>query len=207
MKLTPAESLALAGYLLGAQASSSQPLVPDPTLVEKGKLHFQALNCVACHALPARIKAAPLLGSLQNADLTRGCLSTKNPRSPRFNVDDKQVQAIVAALRAEPTVDSDKLIVAKTLTAFRCIACHVRDDFGGVHDAHNSFFQGSDLNSATMVASTAAHTDRSEVAIRLDEKGAVRWRKRTPLHVNSNAAVWHSKPAALARTFGSAGYP
>jgi mono/diheme cytochrome c family protein len=144
MKLTPAESLSIAGYLLGEQASSSKPLVPDPALVEKGKLHFQEFNCAACHALPG-IKAAPLLGSLKKADLAHGCLSKTNDRSPRFNLDDKQVQAIVAALRAEPTADSDKLVVAKTLTAFRCVACHVRDDFGGVHDAHNPYFQGSEL--------------------------------------------------------------
>ncbi len=31
------------------------------------------------------------------------------------------------------------------LTAFRCLACHVRDDYGGVHDEHNPFFVGSEL--------------------------------------------------------------
>lgn len=144
MKLTPAESLAIAGYLLGEQAPPSKALVPDSALVEKGKKHFQELNCASCHSLPG-IKAASLIGSLKNADLTRGCLSKSSTRSPRFNLDEKQVQAIVTALRAEPTTDSDKLAVAKTLTAFRCIACHVRDDFGGVHDAHNPYFLGSEL--------------------------------------------------------------
>ncbi|MBM3273045.1 c-type cytochrome [Candidatus Kaiserbacteria bacterium] len=149
MKLTPAESLAIADYLMGEQPQPVKALNPDAALVQAGKKHFQALNCAACHALPG-IAAAPLIGSLKPAELTRGCLSKRtgpqtSVRSPRFDLDDQQVQAIVAAIRDEPTADSDKVAVAKTLTAFRCVACHVRDDFGGVHDAHNPFFAGSEL--------------------------------------------------------------
>ena len=154
MKLTPAEALAIAGYLIGEQPQQTQALVPDAAMVEQGRKHFQSLNCAACHALPG-IAAAPLIGSLSGADLTRGCLSNASVskqdapkarvRSPRFDLDDKQVQAVVAALRAVPTADSDKVAVAKTLTAFRCVACHVREDFGGVHEAHNPFFAGSEL--------------------------------------------------------------
>lgn len=144
MKLTPAESLAIAGYLIGEPSQQATALVPNAALVEQGHKHFQALNCAACHALPG-FKAAELVGSLKAADMGRGCLSKTSNRSPRFDLDDKQVQAIGAALKAEAATDSDRLAVAKTLTAFRCIACHVRDDFGGVHDAHNPYFQGSEL--------------------------------------------------------------
>lgn len=144
MKLTPAESLAIAGYLIGEQARPAKVLAPDAALVEEGKKHFQALNCAACHSLPG-IAAAPLIGVLRTADLTRGCLSKTSAGSPRFDLDDRQVQAIVTSLQGEPTADSDKVVMAKTLTAFRCIACHVRDDFGGVHDAHNPYFSGSEM--------------------------------------------------------------
>ena len=144
MKLTPAESLAIAGYLIGEQPQQAKALVPQEPLVAKGKKYFQELNCAACHSLPG-IVAAPLLGSLRNADLSRGCLSKTSIRSPRFHLGDAQVQAIKLSLSEEPTADSDKVVVAKTLTAFHCIACHVRDDFGGVHDAHNPFFAGSEL--------------------------------------------------------------
>lgn len=150
MKLTPSESLVIAGYLLGEQAQPDKALVPQAALVEAGKKHFQDLNCAACHALPG-ITAAPLVGSLKAADLSRGCLSkisgTKTSvRGPRFDLDDNQSAALAAAIREDAPPDSDKIAVAKTLTAFRCVACHVRDDFGGVHDAHNSFFKGSELN-------------------------------------------------------------
>lgn len=74
-------------------------------------------------------------------------------RSPRFQLEEAQVKAIVASLREEPTADSDKVLAAKTLTAFHCIACHTRDEFGGVHDTHNPFFAGSELKLGTTVAS------------------------------------------------------
>ena len=144
MKLTPAESLAIAGYLVGEQPRPGKALVPQEPLVAKGKKYFQELNCAACHALPG-IAAASLVASLRNADLSRGCLSKSSGRSPRFHLEDAQVKAIVASLREEPTADSDKVVAAKTLTAFHCIACHIRVDFGGVHETHNPFFAGSEL--------------------------------------------------------------
>ncbi len=144
MRLTPDESMAIAGYLLGESPTGVQPLVPEASLVAKGRKYFQDLNCAACHSLPG-ITAAPPSRSLEHADLARGCLSKTTVRSPQYDLDDQQIAAIVAALQAEPTVDTDQIVVAKTLTAFQCIACHVRDDFGGVHDAHNPFFVGSDL--------------------------------------------------------------
>ncbi len=143
MKLTPAESLAIAGYLVGEQPQQAKAFVPQESLVALGKKHFQELNCAACHSLPG-ISAAPLIGSLRTADLNRGCLSKTSGRSPRFHLEEAQIKAIVASLREEPIADSDKLVAAKTLTAFHCIACHVRDDFGGVHDTHNPFFATSE---------------------------------------------------------------
>jgi mono/diheme cytochrome c family protein len=153
LKLTPTESQAIAGYLVGAQQFVSEPLVPNAELVEAGKQQFQALNCAACHVVPGF--ESKTVGSLQTADLTQGCLSIVadssialrvRGRSPRFQLDTNQIAAIVAAIRSEPIVESDKDLMAMTLTAFRCINCHVRDDYGGVHDAHNAFFKGSQLN-------------------------------------------------------------
>ena len=143
MKLTPAQSQAIAGYLVGMQPQQGQALVPQEPLVAKGKKYFQELNCAACHSLPG-IAAAPLIGSLRKADLSRGCLSKSSDRSPRFHLQDAQVQAIVASLRVEPTADSDKVVAAKTLTAFHCIACHVRDEFGGVPEVYSPYFAGSE---------------------------------------------------------------
>ncbi|WP_254513012.1 c-type cytochrome [Anatilimnocola floriformis] len=143
MKLTPVEAQAIASYLAGAQPSQDQALEPQEKLVTQGKRYFQELNCAACHALPG-ITAAPLVKSLQTADLSRGCLSKTSTRSPRFELAEAQVKAIAAAVQAEPQVDTNPLVVAKTMTAFRCVACHVRDDYGGVPEAYSHYFVGSE---------------------------------------------------------------
>jgi mono/diheme cytochrome c family protein len=154
MKLTPTESFAIAGYLVGEQKPVSEPLVPRKELVEAGKAYFRTLNCAACHSLPG-YEAAPVVSSLKTADLTEGCLSdsvkgssasTASSRSPRFQLEANQISAISAAIQAKQFVESDNDFLAMSLTAYRCINCHVRDQYGGVHDAHNAYFKGSQLN-------------------------------------------------------------
>ena len=145
MKLTPEESIAIAGYLIGETAKSVAVLTPDPSLVKAGKQYFQSLNCAACHSLMG-IDAAPRRGSLRSADLSRGCLSKDSNESPKFFLSAEQLTAISASLREEPREDSDQVLMAKTLTSMRCTSCHVRDDYGGVHEAHSPYFKGSELN-------------------------------------------------------------
>lgn len=145
MKLTPAESIAIAGYLVGETATPVAVLTPDPSLVKAGKQYFQSLNCAACHSLTG-IEAATRRGSFKSADLSRGCLTNESNESPKFFLSAEQLTAISAALREEPREDSDQVLMAKTLTSLRCTSCHVRDDYGGVHEAHSPYFKGSELN-------------------------------------------------------------
>lgn len=142
LKLTPAESLAIASYLVG-EPQPEEALEPKPALVAAGKEYFQKLNCAACHALPG-IAAAPVGRPLRDADLRRGCLSQAAGPSPRFALDATQVSAITASLREKPQPDTDQVAVAKTMTAFRCVACHVRDDYGGVPEGYSPYFQGTE---------------------------------------------------------------
>lgn len=152
MKLTPDESRAIAGYLMSVAAGEPElpvtreveSIVLQAPLVALGKKYAQEFNCAACHSLP-EIEAAPLRGSLENADLSGGCLSKTDERSPRFQLEDAQVQAIVAALAEESNeADTEEVLVAKTLTAFRCTACHVRDQYGGIPEVYDAYFTGSD---------------------------------------------------------------
>ncbi|MDX1945471.1 MAG: c-type cytochrome [Pirellulaceae bacterium] len=143
LKLTPAEALAIASYLIGDQARPEPALVPQDALVAKGGQYFRELNCAACHALPG-IQAAPLVGSLTEANLSRGCSTQKSGRGPRFSLSEAQIAAIAAALRDKSPADSEPLVVAKTMTVFRCVACHVRDDYGGVADTYSPYFTGSE---------------------------------------------------------------
>ncbi len=145
LKLTPPEARAIAAYLLGNQPQAVQPLMPDAALAAAGQKYFQELNCAACHQLGDQ-KAAPLGISLRDAKLTQGCLSTADGPGPRYKLPGNQIAAIKAALAEKPRIDSEQVALAKTLTAFNCISCHIRDDYGGVPEAYNSYFQSSEKN-------------------------------------------------------------
>jgi mono/diheme cytochrome c family protein len=157
MKLTVDESQAIANYLLGEQqASSDDPLQPQERLVELGKKYFVELNCAACHKLADSI-AKPSVVALRDADRSRGCIATpldnsptsttpSKSNSPRYALTADEVAAIRAAIDAPQQPDSDTQRIAKTLTAFNCIACHVRDEFGGVADDRNAYFETSEKN-------------------------------------------------------------
>ena len=153
MKLTPVESQAIAGYLLNEQHGPSTALQPLDGLVELGKKYFAELNCAACHRMNG-MTAQPLVGFLRQANPMLGCLaetqidspSGSKSKSPRFTLKQAQVEAIRAALIEPEHSDTDKVQIAKTLTAFNCIACHIRDDFGGVAEDRNAYFETSEKN-------------------------------------------------------------
>ena len=145
MKLTPAEAKAVASYLLDKVDMASPSLQPRDELATLGKKYYQQLNCAACHKL-GNIPAMAPLGDLQDANLERGCLAEKAGKSPRFNLSGSQTNAIRSTLAKRPEPPSDKSQLAMTLTAFNCIACHIRDNFGGVSEERNLLFQSNAKN-------------------------------------------------------------
>lgn len=145
MKLTPVEAKAIASYLLGKTDTTSKPLQPQDELVTLGKKYFRQFNCAACHKL-GDIPAAASVGDLKDADLERGCLAKMPGKSPNFRLSNDKVKAIRAALAKRPEPVSDQTQLAMTLTAFNCIACHVRDNFGGVSEERNLLFQSDAKN-------------------------------------------------------------
>ena len=145
MKLTPVEANAIASYLLGTARPTTAALEPQAQLVALGQKYFQQFNCAACHKL-GDIPAAATVGALSGANSTRGCLAQTPGKSPRFHLSSEQTRAIQAALAKNAEPISDKTAVAMALTAFNCIACHVRDDFGGVSAERNPLFQTSEKN-------------------------------------------------------------
>jgi len=144
MKLTLDESSAIANYLLKEANASSEPLETQDKLVAEGKKYFQELNCAACHKLGDH--SAAETRSLSTVDTTRGCLSETPSNSPQFHLDEAQADAIREALSSKTQDDSDKTRIAMTLTALNCIACHSREDYGGVSEERNSHFQTSEKN-------------------------------------------------------------
>jgi mono/diheme cytochrome c family protein len=140
MKLSPAEAKSVASYLLGKNELRTSALEPQTELVTAGKQYFQSLNCAACHQLTGISTPAKAV-DLQTAKLDRGCLSNQLGKHPHYQLSDKQVSAIRAAL-SKPTEEvTDKSQLNKTLTAFNCLACHIRDELGGVSLHRNSYFQ------------------------------------------------------------------
>jgi mono/diheme cytochrome c family protein len=145
MKLTPVEAKAIASYFLGKADKKFAPLQTRDELVTLGKKYYQQLNCAACHKL-GDIPAAAVVGDLQDANLERGCLAKMPGKAPHFNLSDDHIKAIRAALVKRPEPVSDKTQLATTLTAFNCIACHVRDKFGGASEERNLLFQSDAKN-------------------------------------------------------------
>ncbi len=145
MKLTQDESQAIAGYLLAEQTVFFKPLQTDAALVAAGRKHFQELNCAACHAMDGLQPATPL-SSLKANNLDSGCLSKTPGKHPQFHLRDAQVQAIAASLKDATTPDSDAVQIAKTLTTFNCIGCHIRDDYGGVPEDYSPFYLTTEKN-------------------------------------------------------------
>jgi mono/diheme cytochrome c family protein len=145
MKLTSAETKSLASYLLGKQGVKTFALQPKEELVASGKQFFQALNCAACHKL-GEMPVAAKATELQTAKLNHGCLSQTAGKHPQFNLSHDQAKAIRTALAKPPEAASDKVLLETTLTTFNCLACHIRNDFGGVSEERNVHFQSNAKN-------------------------------------------------------------
>lgn len=143
MKLTPVEAKAVAGYLLGKTDAKPSAFEPDAKLAAIGKQHFHRLNCAACHKL-GDISAAKPLPGLDGANLSRGCVSGKPGKGPRYSLTDQQGKAIRAALDNKLDTLPDKARVAVTMTTFNCFGCHVRDKFGGASEETDPHFTTSE---------------------------------------------------------------
>jgi len=131
MNLTSAEAGGLEAYLGG---KAGKPVKPDAKLVALGKANFEKYDCVACHTMG---NAKPVTGpKLQEVDLKKGCFVGKGAN---YQLSDGQAKAIASALE-KPVKFSDEDRVQMKLTQLNCIACHTRDDFGGVAEEIDEFF-------------------------------------------------------------------
>ncbi|MEN8864550.1 MAG: c-type cytochrome, partial [Akkermansiaceae bacterium] len=131
MNLSSLEAGALEAYF---GAKTAEPSKPNAKLVELGKENFEKYNCVACHTVGgAKAAAGP---KLENVDLNKGCFVGKGAD---YQLSNDHSKAIAAALE-KPVKFSDEDRVNMKLTQLNCIACHTRDDFGGVAGEIDEFF-------------------------------------------------------------------
>ncbi len=147
LQLTHWEAVDVASYLLShPQAEvTSKPWELDQELVAKGKVHFDQLGCRQCHQVDSAV-AKPSSLPLSQVRVEQGCLSGSTGKWPTFSLTESQRQAIQAALGRESHELSGGDAIAVTLTAFRCLSCHQRDDLGGVSDQRDAYFQTTNPN-------------------------------------------------------------
>jgi mono/diheme cytochrome c family protein len=115
-----------------------------PELVAKGRELFASIGCASCHQLstsPKRERGdSPSLTLPARSDA--GCLAAKPVKGlPWYSLNDAQRSALAAALRAPAAPKpSDEEIIAQTMTALNCYACHQRGKMGGAEEGLNAFF-------------------------------------------------------------------
>ncbi|MFM2170448.1 MAG: hypothetical protein RI957_677 [Verrucomicrobiota bacterium] len=144
MNLNPYDAEALAAYLMADKKAHAEAKA-SPQLAEQGAKHFRAYNCVSCHQLGDDFKA-PLPGappSRAKMKLDQGCLSDAPGKAPDFSLNDKQRQAIRAALTQHTDLAVADRLKMK-LTQLNCISCHQRDDYGGVVASRDAFFHSKE---------------------------------------------------------------
>jgi mono/diheme cytochrome c family protein len=111
-------------------------LEPRPELVKKGRELFASAGCASCHQLmegkqpiASTVKAPPV----DRLKADAGCLAAAPGKSlPHYALAASQRRTLAAAI-AKPGLPaaSPTEVIAATMTAFNCYACHVRDKVGG----------------------------------------------------------------------------
>ncbi|HZN32643.1 MAG TPA: PA14 domain-containing protein [Pirellulaceae bacterium] len=151
MPQMPLATLLAAPVTTKGTASPLEEFTVDAAKAARGREHFAALGCAACHALQiggqavAPTKTAKPLAGLSLTQRTgASCLSETANGTPRYALSPRQKEVLTAAIAASKQQPRDLgagQIVQQTLVRFNCYACHDREQVGGVEEARNAFFQ------------------------------------------------------------------
>ncbi|MDC0157386.1 hypothetical protein OAK38_06475 [Verrucomicrobia bacterium] len=128
--LTRSEANDLAEYLVRGRPVDATASKPVAEQIEEGRGLFVKLNCVACHRLEDMPVGKPSL-PMTKLRRDRGCLSAKPQGVPDYGLSAFQRKAIGEALAGRPDRLKSGGLIKRALSAFNCIACHERDDYGG----------------------------------------------------------------------------
>lgn len=144
MKLSKEEAAALGVYLRGGRTMREEKKGSEEQVKEGRKL-FESYNCQSCHQTEAEHRKLEVVGpALGEMDDQKGCLSVKPGKAPNFHLEEGQRKAIRVALKGEGAEVSDGERVKMRLTQMNCIACHERDDYGGVSEEIDGFFHSTE---------------------------------------------------------------
>ena len=143
MRLSRRESELLAAFLIGSEAAVPKTETHSPATIAAGKKAFTAMSCNACHNVDS-IPKPPLIPVKAKLNLDAGCLSVAPGKAPNYHLSEVQRKAIRVALTEKPEPPNPAEAVNIRLTQLNCIACHQRDDFGGVKPALDSYFHSTE---------------------------------------------------------------
>lgn len=146
MGLSRSEAADLATYLMAGKSEQASDIKrPTHGQATIGKEAFKRLNCAACHQMDEpemnAVRFGPPIGKL---DPLRGCLSETPKSAPDFHLSEIQRKSIRLALAVAAEPDSAADRIRMKLTQLNCIACHVRDDFGGVSPDRDAYFRSTE---------------------------------------------------------------
>ncbi|MEO2032438.1 MAG: cytochrome c [Planctomycetaceae bacterium] len=143
------EAADVAAWLLREQgedvAPSVNPDVDDLSLVGRGRELFTELGCANCHNA-AGIKSSRPAKPFKHLDLTseHTCLDSKSANLPDFPLDRQQRIAIQAAVEhagARQVGPTSPASVQLTTLSLNCLACHERNQLGGVGRFRKAYFE------------------------------------------------------------------
>jgi len=129
---------------LPSPVATPSRFVRDEAKAEKGRALFTSVGCASCHQLKEGdklVEARPIGKALADLKADAGCLASEPPRGvPDYDLTPRQRAVIAAALKAPAGKSDEKQAIARTMVAFNCYACHVRDGVGGVEPGRDLAF-------------------------------------------------------------------
>lgn len=156
MRLSAQEASDVAAYLhvgrVTEKATARAALKIPKQGVEKGRLVFEQMNCVACHQTGQR--TAPRQMSLNMLDASRGCMADKQSSgTPRFDLNDLEKRALRLALKEiqkpAPQLTAQEKVDWQ-MSRLNCYACHDRDGKGGPEDPRAQYFGVNDSTAESL---------------------------------------------------------
>ncbi|MGV3533819.1 MAG: c-type cytochrome [Chthoniobacteraceae bacterium] len=133
----------IASYLLREQAASPEVLSPDAGLAARGKTLFAQHHCGACHSTGAEVAPPHASPGLSKLRASEGCLSAnQSGPSPKYPLSEKQRDLLREAIGEEGKAWAPAELIQLSLTRLNCIACHQRDELGGIAANRNAYFTG-----------------------------------------------------------------
>ena len=147
MQLSHREATDMANFLLQSVNETNTGWRLDTELAKQGAIFFAKNNCNRCHAdLIAETPQPTGLLSFDKLNPEKGCLSRELGNWPAFQFSEFEKQTVQAAVNRGSIQLTSEQQIDLSLTSFNCVACHDRNNLGGVTYQHSSHFQTTNLN-------------------------------------------------------------